>query len=184
MTDPISRPDREAGWRDNRSTPSTPNLEGPVDTSIDTSLLDDHERLILLDAALSELNTLRAENTQLKNGVLYKQMFSRIQRAEAKVKELEAERDTLFHNYTTDLPARDARIAETQHLANEWADCATSGLQWLRNIRDGISTPTDAIENMLICIEHCQEVGSALSTTGAGTTEVIDECSASHRFGK
>lgn len=35
-----------------------------------------------------------------------------------------------------------------QHQANEWADTATSGLQWLKNIKDGISTPQDAINKM------------------------------------
>lgn len=34
------------------------------------------------------------------------------------------------------------------HQANEWADAATNGLQWLRNIRDGISTVDEAIIEM------------------------------------
>jgi len=39
-------------------------------------------------------------------------------------------------------------VDKQQHQANEWADIATSGLQWLRNLRDGIATPQVAIENM------------------------------------
>ena len=41
-----------------------------------------------------------------------------------------------------------------QHLANEWADIATSGLQWLRNIQDGISKPQAAIENMEVLVRN------------------------------
>lgn len=39
---------------------------------------------------------------------------------------------------------RDAR----EHIANEWADMATNGVQWLRNVRDGISTPGEALKEM------------------------------------
>lgn len=35
-----------------------------------------------------------------------------------------------------------------QHLANEWADIATSGLVWLENVRNGYSSTDVAIENM------------------------------------
>jgi hypothetical protein len=45
-----------------------------------------------------------------------------------------------------------------QHCANEWADMATSGLQWLKNVRDGISTADDAIANMELMLEHCNDV--------------------------
>ena len=41
-----------------------------------------------------------------------------------------------------------------KHIANEWADMATSGLQWLRNIRDGISPVGDALENMESICAH------------------------------
>ena len=47
------------------------------------------------------------------------------------------------------------------HAANEWADMATSGIQWLRNVRDGISTPEQALENMAECLAHCQAVSAA-----------------------
>jgi hypothetical protein len=33
-------------------------------------------------------------------------------------------------------------------LANEWADVATNGLQWLRNIKENVSQPAQALENM------------------------------------
>jgi hypothetical protein len=36
----------------------------------------------------------------------------------------------------------------TEHEANEWADAACNGVQWLRNIRDGISTPQEALNEM------------------------------------
>lgn len=34
------------------------------------------------------------------------------------------------------------------HLVNEWADMATNGVQWLHNIKDGISTPDEALKEM------------------------------------
>lgn len=34
------------------------------------------------------------------------------------------------------------------HESNEWADAATNGITWLRNIRDGISTPQEALAEM------------------------------------
>lgn len=37
---------------------------------------------------------------------------------------------------------------DAAHIANEWADMATNGVQWLRNIRDGISTADDALTEM------------------------------------
>ena len=36
----------------------------------------------------------------------------------------------------------------TKSKANEWADMATNGIQWLRNIRDGIFTPDAALQEM------------------------------------
>lgn len=41
-----------------------------------------------------------------------------------------------------------ASAPELAHRANEWADMACNGIQWLRNIRDGISTPTEALAEM------------------------------------
>jgi len=43
-----------------------------------------------------------------------------------------------------------------QHAANEWADAATNGLQWVRNIRDGISTPEEAIGALQSDIFHAR----------------------------
>lgn len=43
-----------------------------------------------------------------------------------------------------------------QHAANEWADAATNGLQWVRNIRDGISTPEEAIDALQSDIAHAR----------------------------
>lgn len=34
---------------------------------------------------------------------------------------------------------------ERAHVANEFADMACEGLQWMRNVRDGISTPAEAL---------------------------------------
>jgi hypothetical protein len=45
-----------------------------------------------------------------------------------------------------------------QHAANEWADMATNGIQWVRNISLGISTPEEALKNLEACLAHCREV--------------------------
>lgn len=38
--------------------------------------------------------------------------------------------------------------ATAQHIGNEFADMACNGVQWLRNIRDGISTVDEALAEM------------------------------------
>ena len=45
-----------------------------------------------------------------------------------------------------------------KHAANEWADATCNAVQWLRNIRDGISTPDAAIADLEAQIQHCREV--------------------------
>lgn len=58
----------------------------------------------------------------------------------------------------------EARSEELRHEANEWADCSVNGLQWLRNIRDGISTPQEAIKDIEKNIAHCREVHAQTTT--------------------
>lgn len=53
------------------------------------------------------------------------------------------------------------RCDRLEHAANEWADMAVNGLQWLRNIQDGISDPTAAIENLVPQLLHCQKTSKA-----------------------
>jgi len=48
------------------------------------------------------------------------------------------------------------------HLANEWADVATNSISWLRNIKDGISTVDEAIENTTEGLKHCRDVCEAV----------------------
>jgi hypothetical protein len=52
-----------------------------------------------------------------------------------------------------------------RHVANEWADMATNGLEWLRNVHDGVSSVEDALENMEACMQHCREVNDRLVQT-------------------
>ncbi len=47
-----------------------------------------------------------------------------------------------------------------QHEANEWADMATNGIQWLRNIREGINTVDEALAGMEEQLRHCQAVSA------------------------
>lgn len=56
------------------------------------------------------------------------------------------------------------------HLTNEWADTATSGLQWLRNIRDGISDVAVAVANMDEQVKRCM----SLANTSPPSREVGD----------
>lgn len=80
----------------------------------------------------------------------------------------------LVRDIANDLPASVAELKSMQfermrHIANEWADMATNGLQWLRNIKDGISTSADALENMEACMAHCRQVNDAPGLYGVGT---------------
>jgi hypothetical protein len=38
--------------------------------------------------------------------------------------------------------------ADTAHVLNEWADLGSNALQWLKNIKDGISTADEALADM------------------------------------
>ncbi len=49
-------------------------------------------------------------------------------------------------------------LSAISHESNEWADVATNGLQWLKNVRDGISTIDDAVADMERGIKHCRQV--------------------------
>jgi hypothetical protein len=47
----------------------------------------------------------------------------------------------------SDVPTAGDAVSE-EHIANEWADEATNGLQWLRNVKDGTSNVDEAIAHM------------------------------------
>ena len=53
--------------------------------------------------------------------------------------------------------AEPSDIERWKHVANEWADVATNGYQWLLNIQDGTSKVDDAIENMKDGLQHCRD---------------------------
>ncbi len=74
-------------------------------------------------------------------------------------------------------------VAAWQHSANEWADATANALQWLRNIRVGISTPGQAIADMEAQIEHCRNTDTqARSVTPnaslSGASPLFGEASA------
>lgn len=60
--------------------------------------------------------------------------------------------------------AKVARMREAgkamDHAANEWADTASNAFQWIKNIRDGISTPPSALASLEECFAHCRSVWS------------------------
>jgi hypothetical protein len=60
-------------------------------------------------------------------------------------------------------PAPAASLIDTwKHVANEWADTAYNGLQWLRNLDEGVTADVKrGIENMESCCKAAQEVWAA-----------------------
>jgi hypothetical protein len=46
--------------------------------------------------------------------------------------------------------------APVQHNTNAWADMAANGLQWVRNIVDGVSDPVVALANLEENLKHCE----------------------------
>ena len=69
--------------------------------------------------------------------------------------------------------SQQAEIDRVRHVSNEWADMATNGLQWLRNIAEGISTIEEALPNMESCLRHCREVRDAASTAARGQNQRV-----------
>ena len=63
-----------------------------------------------------------------------------------------------------------------RHIANEWADMATNGVQWLRNIRDGISTPEDALGEMEENHKRIQALPRPISERAPGVVNMILHC--------
>lgn len=53
-----------------------------------------------------------------------------------------------------------AMFEALEHAANEWADIATNGYQWLKNVRDGISTFDEALADMERGFEYCRGVSA------------------------
>lgn len=62
--------------------------------------------------------------------------------------------------------AQPSELERMRHIANEWADMATNGLQWIRNIADGTSLPAVALENMESNLKHCRLVNDATGAYG------------------
>lgn len=57
-----------------------------------------------------------------------------------------------------------AKDAEAwKHIANEWADEATNGVQYLRNVRDGISTPEECTRSALENIQRIRALAASAS---------------------
>jgi len=62
-------------------------------------------------------------------------------------------------------PCDQSPAIDWRFLANEWADVATNGLQWLRNIKDNVSQPAQALENMENCVEGVMKLQEGLHET-------------------
>jgi len=79
---------------------------------------------------------------------------------EESANEIESLRQQLSEAHRA-LAKEKAMLADYEHRANEWADAAINGLQWLRNVRDGIANVSEAIEKMENDITHCRKEGEA-----------------------
>lgn len=56
-------------------------------------------------------------------------------------------------------------MVDWRFLANEWADVATNGLQWLRNIVENVSQPAQALANMETCVTGVMKMQESLPET-------------------
>jgi hypothetical protein len=52
----------------------------------------------------------------------------------------------------------DRTAKEWRHIANEWADVSYAGLQWLKNIQEGISSVEEALENYQKCCDYAYKL--------------------------
>ena len=76
------------------------------------------------------------------------------------VKDIARNAEAMLKQKNAQLPPErvHADVEALRHSANEWADMAVNGLQWVRNIAQGISTAQDALTNLESNLAHCREV--------------------------
>lgn len=68
------------------------------------------------------------------------------------------------------------QAAHRRFMANEWADVATNGLQWLRNIAEGVSKVEDALANMEECVSRVmaqQDAGPAAAPSASPAAQGV-----------
>ena len=58
-----------------------------------------------------------------------------------------------------------------RHVANEWADMAHNGIDYVKNIKDGITTPDEALQWLAGDLKHCREVTAAAAPTAQPLSE-------------
>jgi hypothetical protein len=80
---------------------------------------------------------------------------------------------TVIVRLRTQLAERDAMLAVSEHNANEWADAAVNGMQWLRNVRDGISDVGEAVADFESNITYCRGVPKPDSATARASAKII-----------
>lgn len=68
---------------------------------------------------------------------------------------------------------REPQRADVAHVVNEWADLGSNALQWLRNIKDGISTADDALAEMKSNYERVLAMSRASLPSPAGNVETV-----------
>lgn len=63
-----------------------------------------------------------------------------------------------------------------RHVANEWADMATNGLQWVRNLKEGGGNVDEALASLERCLRHCEAVQAA-APSAVSASVVLLKCS-------
>lgn len=64
---------------------------------------------------------------------------------------------------------------EIAHALNEWADLGSNALQWLRNVKDGISTPDDALAEMKSNYDRVLGLSRAALRSAAAPAKSLDD---------
>lgn len=85
--------------------------------------------------------------------------------AKHRANKAEQRADTL----TRQLEAANRVVEAKEGLSHQWADAACNGLQWLRNVKDGISDPQSGIDEMKSNIDRLRALWSALPPAGGET---------------
>jgi hypothetical protein len=105
----------------------------------------------LLDRAAEKAMTALSAVSATPGGVVDEAAMTPLDRCEFALRDAGFDYDEAFRvahlAYSTPAPAPAESL--DAHIGNEFADMATNGIQWLRNVRDGISTPEQALAEMM-----------------------------------
>lgn len=70
----------------------------------------------------------------------------------------EGEANDIIKSQAAEIERLTRQMDALNHAANEFADALVNSTQWIKNIRDGVSTPEQALLNLADCTNHCTKV--------------------------